>query len=72
MTLRLHRRVYRGASIRVAKDAFAELATITLSRDGDYTVVGFKDVDPDVSDVIVQEFANYALAESIEARGHVT
>lgn len=72
MKLRLHRRIYRGESIRIARDAFIELASIGLTRDGNYTVVEFSEVDPDVSDVICEEFANFALAESIEARGTVT
>ena len=71
MKLRLHRRIYRGESIRVAQQAFGELASIRLARDGHYTVVEFSDVDPDVASVIGNEFANYALAESIDARGTV-
>ncbi len=67
-TLSLHKRLYSRASVQAAADAFVELATIELKSENTHLNVTFSDIDPDVEDVLVQEFANFALAEVIEGR----
>jgi hypothetical protein len=66
--LQLHRKLYTATSVRVAKKAFAELATIEVSRDVNHFTLTFREMAPDVADVLTREFANYALAETIESR----
>lgn len=66
--LRLHRRLYTRAAVDSAKAAFDHLATIQIGRDTEWYTVEFVDPDPEVSAVIAHEFANFALAEVIEAR----
>ena len=67
-TLSLHKRLYPRAAVQSAMDAFEELAVIALASDKNHLQITFSDVDPDVEDVVVQEFANFALAEAIESR----
>ena len=67
-TLRLHRKLYAARAVRVAVDAFSELATIELEREEAHFHLTFSAIAPDVSDVLTREFANYALAETIESR----
>lgn len=67
-SLRLHKRLYSAAGIRAAAEAFAELAQIGIQTDDPHASIQFQDIDPDVEDVIVAEFANFALAETIEGR----
>ena len=71
-TLQLHRKLYRASALNTAMEAFAELATISVQRDDRYFQVSFTEMDPDVEEVLVQEFANYVLAETVESRGTST
>ena len=72
LTLQLHRKLYKAAALDIATEAFAELATISVARDDRYFLVSFTQVDPDVEEVLAQEFANYVLAETVESRGTST
>ena len=67
-TLSLHKRLYPRAAVQAAIDAFEELAVIRVTSEKTHLQVTFTQVDPDVDDVVVQEFANFALAEAIESR----
>lgn len=67
-TLRLHRKLYPKSAVDAATAAFEHLATIRIVRDADWYAVEFVEPDPDVQDVIASEFANFALAETIEQR----
>ena len=72
LTLELHRKLYRPAALETATEAFGELASISVKRSDRYYVITFTDVDPDVEEVLTQEFANYVLAETVESRGTST
>lgn len=67
-TLRLRRSLYTRAALNATTEAYGELATITVRTDGDYYSVDFASIDPDVESVLTREFANFALAETIEGR----
>jgi hypothetical protein len=67
-TLRLHRKLYTASALRVATEAFSELATIAMEHEKEHYSLTFSAIAPDVQDVLVREFANYALAETIESR----
>jgi len=66
--LRLHRKLYGARAVGVAMEAFSELATIALEREEAHFRLTFTDIAPDFTDVLAREFANYALAETIESR----
>ena len=72
LSLQLNRKLYRAAALQTAIEAFGELATISVQRDDRYFQISFAEVDPDVKEVLVQEFANYVLAETVESRGTST
>lgn len=67
-TLRLDRKLYPKAAVKATVEAFSGLAAIEVASDDRYHVVTMSDVDPEVADVIDKEFANFALAETIEGR----
>ena len=67
-TLQFHRRLYTATAVHAAIEAYAELARIRLERADAYFVVSFDAIEDEVRDVLLGEFANYALAETIEAR----
>lgn len=64
--LHLSRKLYTRRAINETVEAFGELANIALTVDGAYYRVAFDEVDPDVAPVIDREFANYALAATID------
>jgi len=64
-TISFARSLYHPQAIRAAAEAFAELASITVEAGDDETAVQIAEPDPDVADVIVDEFCNYALSETI-------
>lgn len=67
-TLRLDRKLYTKSAVNATVEAFSELARITLTTDDRYHVIEMADPDPEVADVIDKEFANFALAETVEGR----
>ena len=69
LVLKLNRKLYTATSLKVAVEAFQGLASIVVERTESHFVIRFEDADPDVKDVLAQEFGNYALAETIEGRG---
>lgn len=68
MTLRLDRKLYTKAAVTATVEAFAGLARIQVTADDRYHVVELLEPDPDVAETIDKEFANFALAETIEGR----
>ena len=67
-SIRLHRKLYTHPSVEAAKTAYKDLAVISIETEGEYYVLTFEEIDPDVEEMILAEFANYALAETIEER----
>ena len=68
LSLNLHKRLYPRAAVTAAVEAYGDFALIQVQNAHPYTTVVFDEVDPDVDDVIIREFANFALAEAIEMR----
>ena len=64
--LRLCRKLYTRAALDETVEAFGDLASIALTIEGAYYRIAFDEVDPDVAPVIDREFANYALAATID------
>ena len=69
MTLVLNRKLYGAAAVRSAAEDFAELALIEVNSSEQGIEVTFDKIDPDVADVLVDEFLNFALAATIGGRG---
>lgn len=67
-TCRLHRKLYRRSAVDAAIQAYGELCTPTLRIDGEHYEIVLTDPDPELAPILASEFANYALAETIEGR----
>ncbi len=66
LELLLEKKLYPKTAVKAAKAAFDHLAVITLGEKRGYHVVSFDKVDPDVLDMIKEEFANYALYATVQ------
>ncbi len=60
------RSLYSPDAINAAIEAFAGLATFSVQLADDAVEVTLSDADADVADVLLDEFCNHALAQSIE------
>lgn len=67
--LSLHGKLYRVTAVREAATDFADLARFKVHSSGKRIEVEIDDVDPEVGDVLVDEFLNFALAATIASRG---
>ncbi len=68
MQARLHKKLYSSAGVKNAISAYSELCHSEMAKDGDHYVVTFSAIDPDIKDVLVDEFANYALYGTIAGK----
>ena len=59
------RSLYEPEAVRAAAEAYAELATIDVQLLGDDVQVDISKPDPDVQDVLIDEFCNHVLHETI-------
>lgn len=66
--LRFDRSLYSASAVTGAVEAFAGLATLTLTEDDDAFVVSVTDPKPKFAPVLADELANYALAETAAGR----
>ncbi len=66
--IRFNKRLYKKSALKDAAEDFGHLAKIEISEDGEYFDVSMTEIDPDVEDVIKEEFANFALYYSVERR----
>ncbi len=57
--------LYTRDAVEAAVAAFAELASFEVSANADDVVVAVSEIDADLKDVLVDEFCNYALHETI-------
>jgi hypothetical protein len=69
MSVVLNRKLYVATAVRSAAEDFAELAQIAVTTSEKGIEVTFDQIDPDVADVLVDEFLNFALAATIGGRG---
>ncbi len=63
-SVKLHRTLYMQQAVKDAATTFADFASFTVKRDGDYYAVEIKDIDADVEGDVVAEFCNFALANT--------
>ena len=64
-TLDFSRSLYLPEAVQAAADAFAELASLTVSPHEGGVLVSISDPDPELADVLADELANHALHETI-------
>jgi hypothetical protein len=67
--LSLHGRLYRVTAVREAAADFAGLARFKVHSSKGRIEVEIDDVDPEVAEVLVDEFLNFALAATVASRG---
>ena len=63
--LTLHRSLYRPEAVSASAAAFAGLARIEVEPLESEIRIRFDEVDPDVHEVLLDAFANHALAETV-------
>ena len=66
--LRLHKDLYGLTALRAVLADFEDFGTFDVRKEGDYTVVEIQDPDPDFADVLENEIANLALAETVDRK----
>lgn len=69
MKTRFHKKIYPARAIKAAVAAFSEVASISTSRDGDYTIVDLQSGDTADDAEFMGEFENFVLGETISMRG---
>jgi hypothetical protein len=67
-TLRFARSLYDPKSVAEAAKAYADLARIDVTEQGDDTCVTFADADADVAHVLADEFCNHVLLDTVARR----
>ena len=65
--VRFARSLYAGDAVRAAVQAFDGFATLTVREEADGWLVTVADPDPRHADVLADELANFALAETVTA-----
>lgn len=66
----LDRALYRMNAVKQAAEAFSELASIEVKPSGkDKIAVKIQPTDEETAAVVVDEFLNYALVETLSDRG---
>ncbi len=69
MELVLDKKLYDAAAVDATLEAFSPFATITRVDEGRKAWrLRFEEIDPEFTDVIADEFANYALGLTAEGR----
>lgn len=63
--VRFHRSLYAPEAVDEAVRAFADLATLEVLRNPEDVLVIIQHAHPSVSNVIADELANFALAETV-------
>ncbi len=63
MTLKFDKKIYKLKAIKLAIQAYQELADFNLSQEKKYIQVELKNIDQDVKDIIKDEFCNYVLSQ---------
>ncbi|MCO4769227.1 MAG: HxsD-like protein [Deltaproteobacteria bacterium] len=66
--VRFDRSLYAADAVHAGVEAFGKFARIALSEDADAFVLAVTEIDPRHEDVLVDELANYVLAETAASR----
>lgn len=69
MKTRFHRKIYPARAVKMAAEAFSEMAAVKIEKDGDYTTVTLESGDADEDVEYIGEFENFVLGETITMRG---
>lgn len=69
MKTSFHKKIYPVAAVKAAAAAFAEIADISVTKDGSYTVVDLESGNPAEDAEYLGEFENFVLGETISMRG---
>ena len=69
MKVELDKRVYSLDAVRETASQFAELTVVEVTSGKKTITVEFRSWEEDLGPRVVDEFLNYALAESISDRG---
>ncbi len=65
MELKLHKKLYSKAGVQAALAAFSHLGEGRLEKDETHYRILFETVDPSTRDVLLDEFGNFALYQTI-------
>lgn len=69
MKTSFHKKIYPAQAVKLAATAFAEVAKVTVTRDGNYTLVDLESGNPAEDAEYLGEFENFVLGETISMRG---
>lgn len=69
METRFNRKLYPVKAVKAAMEVFADTATLSMRKDGEYSVVAIETDPPEDLGEILGEFENYVLGETIAMRG---
>jgi len=69
MKTSFHKKIYPVTAVKAAVEAFSEIAKISVTKDGSYTVVDLESGDPAEDAEYLGEFENFVLGETISMRG---
>lgn len=61
MVIKFDKKIYKLKAVKLAIRDYKELADFVLKTKGDYFEVELKNIDPDVKNIIQDEFCNYVL-----------
>jgi len=64
VSIKFDKKIYKVKIIKKAMEDYKELADISFKDDKDFCSVKFDNIDKDFKNIIIDEFANYALALS--------
>jgi hypothetical protein len=64
-----HKKIYPLKAVKAAVEAFSEVATITVGKDGDYITVELESGNPTEDAEFMGEFENFVLGETTMLRG---
>lgn len=68
MKTRLNKRLYSKTGIQEAVDAYKAVCAIDMRVENEYFELDFKNADPTLGDVLVDEFNNFALFSTITGK----
>jgi len=69
MTLRFHKKIYPKTAVEAAVEAFAEVAEVRLTVEGNYAVVELQPQTEEDAAELAGEFRNFVLGTAIALRG---
>jgi len=68
LQLKLSEKFYDQPSLQKAIEDYRDFGRINYKSQGGFFVIDFKNIDPDVKSLIIDEFANYVLGQTVKAK----